>query len=195
MDPLEWLVLTGTAVAVTVEGFFIIAILRALGHLDQQMLAGSEAQCSGSSASSGVLNDASLEDIHGDSVSLARLWQRGKLVLCFISSDCSACQELLHHIATLQDDAARLGIQFCLLSLGEPDDARQLASVAGLTSAVTVVPVHDARLFEHDYGITGTPALITADFMGRVDQVIVGPIDRDRLEGIVFAGMTTAFAA
>lgn len=178
---------------VGLEAVCIIGLLRLVGGLAQRI----DQHLPPDQLDRGAkVVDRAVVGLSGERSTFSELWQGGRLLLFFVSSGCQPCRDLLSQYAALNAAGLEVGSRACVLCLDHPMTARQLAGDTGLPPSVLVAAVAEREQDEmvRTYGASVTPTLVVVDANGRVEDVVVGAVDGERLRQIA-APLPTIAAA
>lgn len=158
---------------VIVEGIVIVALLRVFEGLHQRLEEQAERHGIGRLTPGAMLGDLELSSLPGDTILLSRLWQRGNLLLLFVSVDCTPCRNVLAWIGEAFRNQQLADWDVCVLCAGRQPQVRKRCGELGFPSEVPVGVVEYGAL-KGRYGIVGTPTLAIVEEDGRIVDVIAG---------------------
>lgn len=171
-----WEILILVVVVVTlIEGLFIVAILRLVGHLHLQLEAftGQDIDRQDARAPIRHIPDRTMETLSGGSVQLSHLWHDRQAMFLFTSTGCPLCSVALKRFADVLSAPGQRIVNACVLCAGEPDVVHHMMVTAGISATIPVVVV-DAETLGRDFSVQQTPTLVTIDAPGHIRDVISG---------------------
>lgn len=175
----QWLVVVLLAV-------FLVAILRVLGGLQQQVDLLAEQQLAPPPLTLNTpLADGTYTSVTGEVLRLSEMWHQGRLLLFFVSTGCVPCRDMLRRFGELYGEAIASGWSACILCLGPEPLVRYLIEDANLPRSLPVAAV-DQESIARTYGVLTTPTVVATDAHGLVRGVIVGPSDDEQLRQLLF---------
>ncbi len=158
---------------VTIEGVIIIALLRVFTGLHQRIEVQQESQDLAQLTPGDILADQDLLGLSGETIELSHLWQRGNLLLLFVSVDCAPCRTLLTWVGNAFGDGQLSDWDVCVVCGGRKAQVRQLVGQIGFPREIPVAVVEYASL-RWQYHVAGTPTVAIVEDNGRVVDIVVG---------------------
>lgn len=171
---------------VLVESLFIIALLRALGGIQERLSSLSQQGGQGELVPGSTLPDRAFTDSCGEAMQLSSLWQEKRLVVLMASTGCVPCRDTLRWLGALYSSQGIRDWQACALCDGHPTMVKYLLQDANFPTEVPVAAVERGYL-TRTFGITTTPTIVIVDTTGLIQRVAVGPHDEEQLRQLITA--------
>jgi cytochrome c biogenesis protein CcmG, thiol:disulfide interchange protein DsbE len=122
-------------------------------------------------------------DLSGNKVSLADFKGR-PVLLTFWATSCTACQQELPELQSIQDRFKSTGFTVLAVNYRETNDARMSQYLAGLHVNLKAV-IDPQGTIAHAYRVFGLPISVLLDRKGTVRQIIIGLVPSAVMEAAV----------
>jgi hypothetical protein len=167
---IAFLTLWGFVIA---QGVVIIALLRVFTGLHQRLEEQAEPRGVGGLTSGNALVDRDFIGLGGETIVLSSLWQRGNLLLSFVSVNCAPCRTLLAWIGDAFRNGQLRDWDICVLCTGRETQVRKFLGEIEFPREIPVAALEHEAL-RRLYQIEGTPTLAIVEEAGRITDVVAG---------------------